>query len=133
MTDTDPALRAQNPYLPGEEASPYEAWQEGYDTALAAAAEAAPLDVGQPLWDLWTTGEKLAYGVGFRRGAAAAPLDMERLARAIRRVIGLSLGEPNQYLGHINAALPHKPFTEQVAGIAREYAALRSPDTETDR
>lgn len=51
------------------------AWHEGYEAgyhAALAAASPAPLDVDQALWDQWTMGEKLAYGVGFRRGVARA-------------------------------------------------------------
>jgi hypothetical protein len=52
--------------------------------------------------------------------AEAAPLDVERLARAIANVQN-------------NSIATAEAMYEYADDIALEYAALRSPDTETDR
>jgi len=79
--------------------------------AALAAAEAAPLDApsgGSP----YVT--RLTNSLSYHVAAEAAPLDVERLARAWSK-----------------AFAPIEPNDGRITLLAREYAALRSPDTET--
>jgi hypothetical protein len=120
---TDPALRALKvledfTYPAGP--APTEA-EIACDEALQviraalAAAEAAPD---------WYDRDAAAFGRA-HAAAEAAPLDVERLARALNASVGtegwLRLTPPNAV----------DEWRENARIIAREYAALRSPDTET--
>lgn len=69
-------------------------------------------DVEQALWDKWTAGEKLAYGVGYRRGRAAlSSTEAGRLREALEYAAGF-MADPEglahrreEWLAKVNAAL----------------------------
>jgi hypothetical protein len=83
-----------------------------------ALAQAAPPPEDPQM--AWVKGFNAGREQGRDEAAAeAAPLDVERLARVAEKVMGGWYGDSWVY--HRNL------FAE----IAREYAALRSPDTET--
>ena len=119
---TDPALRALHESIEtamtlGDPVSRRErvhASIDGwYERAALAAAEAAPLDaapdyVSVPI-DAYRADTAAAYVKG---SAEAAPLDVERLVDVMRE---------------------HGIGMNRAYRIAREYAALRLPDTETER
>ncbi len=70
-------------------------------------------DIDNPAW------ERVTQRIAAVAAAEAAPLDVERLARALiawRGDYGLGLTDGDR---------------EDAASLARHYAALRSPDTET--
>jgi hypothetical protein len=92
-------------------------------------AEAAPLDVERdpdaPRERCEGCGNVFRHGQGCLRVRFGWELDIERLARALNASVGtegwLRLTPPNAV----------DEWRENARIIAREYAALRSPDTET--
>ncbi len=123
---TDPALRAliqeyRREKNPGRVLGLWSA----IDARLAAAAEAAPLDYPKHGTDCAAQGDDEpcvcgvsdAYALGLREGAEAAPLDVDALAGALAILWPdvTAIGFPR----------------DDAVRLAREYAALRSPDTET--
>jgi hypothetical protein len=130
-SESDHALRtllaelAENP-LPGARYA-YSVVEREWPAIVAlAAAEAAPLDdCDERMKAYRARRENLArrkYNEGREQGlrdsAEAAPLDVERLARAL---FAAGLREDSAHAAH---------WSTLAAWIAREYAALRSPDTE---
>ncbi len=107
MTPDDPALRARLRWLSDE--APKLWWQPENrgDTSKSAHLEVRAI-----------ADDALA---ALAAAAEAAPLDVERLAEAIWTA---ETGDYLQYADPVEA----RRFA---ADIAREYAALRSPDTET--